>query len=49
MTIYALDPAETVLLIEACKTLDRIADMDAELARDGLTVRGGRGQGVVGE
>lgn len=44
MSIYVLDPAETVLLVEACKTLDRIDAMEAELSRDGLTVAGGRGQ-----
>lgn len=44
MQTYVLDPAETVLLIEACKTLDRIDAMEAELARDGLIVAGGRGQ-----
>ncbi|MCV7309867.1 P27 family phage terminase small subunit [Mycobacterium paraffinicum] len=42
--VYVLDPAETVLLVEACKTLDRIDAMEAELTRDGLTVAGGRGQ-----
>ncbi|OBH26765.1 hypothetical protein A5692_26495 [Mycobacterium sp. E342] len=44
MAIYALDPAECVLLTEACKTLDRIDAIEAELARDGLTLTGSRGQ-----
>lgn len=39
-----LDPGETVLLRELCRTVDRIDRIDAELARDGLVVTGSRGQ-----
>jgi hypothetical protein len=42
--VYVLDPAELVLLEELCRTVDHIADIETELARDGLTVTGSRGQ-----
>ena len=42
--VYVLDPAESVLLEELCRTVDHIADMEARLVADGLTVTGGRGQ-----
>ena len=43
-SIYVLDPGETILLRELCRTVDRIDAMETELTRDGLTVAGGRGQ-----
>ncbi|WP_197495203.1 P27 family phage terminase small subunit [Mycobacterium kyorinense] len=43
-SIYVLDPGELVLLRELCRTVDRIDTIDHELARDGLTVVGSRGQ-----
>jgi hypothetical protein len=39
-----LDAGESVLLHELCRTLDRIDDIEAQLAADGLTVAGSRGQ-----
>jgi terminase small subunit-like protein len=41
---YRLDPGELVLLTELARTLDRLDLIESELARDGLTVRGDRGQ-----
>jgi phage terminase small subunit len=41
---YVVDGAETVLLHELCRTVDRIEAIEAKLARDGLTVTGNRGQ-----
>jgi phage terminase small subunit len=42
--IYVLDPGESVLLHELCRTVDRIDAIEAQLAADGLSVTGGRGQ-----
>jgi hypothetical protein len=44
MAIYVLDPGESVLFVELCRTVDLLAAIGAELARDGLTVTGSRGQ-----
>src|SRR5690348_11166354 len=44
MAIYALDPGETVLLRELCRTVDCIDAIEVQLARDGLIVMGSRGQ-----
>jgi len=41
---YHLDPGELVLLTELCRTVDAIDAIEAQLAADGLTVTGGRGQ-----
>jgi phage terminase small subunit len=43
-TIYRLDPGEIQLLIQACRTVDRIDAIDRTLAEEGLIVRGNRGQ-----
>jgi phage terminase small subunit len=43
-SVYVLDAGESVLLHELCRTLDRIDDIEAQLAADGLTVTGSRGQ-----
>lgn len=39
-----LAPAELVLLGEACRTLDLIAGLDAQVTTDGVMVAGSRGQ-----
>jgi hypothetical protein len=39
-----LDPGESVLLQELCRTVDAIDSIEAQLAADGLTVTGDRGQ-----
>ena len=44
MATYVLDPGESVLLLELCRTVDAIDAIEAQLATDGLTVSGGRGQ-----
>ena len=41
---YALDAGELLLLAELCATVDRIDELDRELAEQGLTVTGKRGQ-----
>ena len=42
--VYELSPAELVSLRRACVTVDVLAAMDAEIAGQGLSVRGSRGQ-----
>jgi hypothetical protein len=39
-----LDAGESVLLHELCRTVDAIDAIEMQLAADGLTVTGGRGQ-----
>ncbi|WP_068483469.1 hypothetical protein [Pseudoclavibacter helvolus] len=41
------DLHETVVLIEACRTLDRIDGLQTVLDRDGLTTTGSTGQTIV--
>ena len=43
-SIYELSPSEFVLLVELCRTLDRIDAINERIAGDGLTVTGARGQ-----
>ncbi|MBN3458794.1 terminase [Mycobacterium sp. DSM 3803] len=40
---YELDPPEAVLLGEACKMVDLLADLRAEVARSGLMVDSSQG------
>jgi hypothetical protein len=42
--VYELSPAELVSLARACVTVDALAAVDAEIAGQGLSVRGSRGQ-----
>jgi hypothetical protein len=42
--VYELSPPELVSLRRACVTVDALAAMDAEIAEQGLSVRGSRGQ-----
>jgi hypothetical protein len=42
--IYELSPAELVSLRRACVPLDALTAVDAEIAGQGLSVRGSRGQ-----
>lgn len=42
--VYELAPGELVSLRRACVSLDVLAAMDAEIADQGLSVRGSRGQ-----
>jgi hypothetical protein len=42
--VYELSPAELVLLRRACVTVDALAALDTEIAGQGLSVRGSRGQ-----
>lgn len=41
------DSRESALLIEACRTLDRIAALDAVIEEDGLMIIGSTGQKVL--
>jgi phage terminase small subunit len=41
---YELAPAEVALLARACRVLDTLSDIDRQLAREGLVVRGSTGQ-----
>jgi hypothetical protein len=48
MTVYQLSPAEAAILARACRALDRLTRMDAELAEsDSLIVTGSTGQPKV--
>jgi hypothetical protein len=42
--VYELSPAELVSLRRACVTLDALGAIDAEIAGQGVSVRGSRGQ-----
>jgi hypothetical protein len=42
--VYELSPAELLCLRRACVTVDALAAVDAEIAGQGLSVRGSRGQ-----
>jgi phage terminase small subunit len=44
VAVYELSPAELVSLRRACVTLDALTAVDAEIADQGLSVRGSRGQ-----
>jgi hypothetical protein len=44
--VYELSPAELLSLRRACVTADALAAVDAEIAEQGLSVRGSRGQVV---
>ena len=44
LSVYELSPAELVSLRRACVTADALAAVDAEIAEQGLSVRGSRGQ-----
>lgn len=41
---YELSPGELAMLARACVTVDTLAAMDAEVAEQGLSVKGSRGQ-----
>ena len=41
---YELSPAELAMLSRACRSVDALAAVDAEIAQQGLSVRGSRGQ-----
>jgi hypothetical protein len=43
-SVYELAPAELVMLGRAAVTADTLAAMDAEIAEQGLSVKGSRGQ-----
>ena len=43
-SVYELAPAELTVLGRACVTVDTLAAMDAEIAEQGLSVKGSRGQ-----
>ena len=42
--VYELSPAELAMLRRACVTVDALAAVDAEIAEQGLSVKGSRGQ-----
>lgn len=42
-----LEPAESALLVECCKTLDVIADLEAAVRQHGAMVTGSQGQAVL--
>jgi hypothetical protein len=42
--VYELSPAELVSLGRACVTVDTLTAIDGEIAEQGLSVRGSRGQ-----
>src|SRR3954463_16172406 len=44
---YELDARELDCLERACRCADRIADLEAEVQADGVTVTGSRGQKVL--
>jgi hypothetical protein len=44
LAVYELSPAEVALLARCCKILDVLAQIDGQLRREGLVVRGHAGQ-----
>ena len=44
---YTIDPAETVVLEQLCKTIDQIDAIDAEMSTMGIIVAGSKGQPTV--
>lgn len=44
MAVYELSPAALMSLSRACVTVDALSAVDAEIAAQGLSVRGSRGQ-----
>ena len=47
MAAYELSDAEAEILLEACRTLDNLDDLDAAVRADGPTATGSAGQTVV--
>ncbi len=45
--VYELNPTEVVLFTEACYTVDLCDRLRADIARDGLSVVGSKGQTVL--
>lgn len=46
-TEFEPDEGEAAVLVEVCRTLDALDELDAAVARDGVTVAGSMGQPVV--
>jgi hypothetical protein len=44
LKVYELSPAELLTLQRCCVSVDALAAVDAEIAEQGLSVRGSRGQ-----
>lgn len=44
MAVYELSPAESALLVRACRTVDVLARIDGQLAGEALLVEGSTGQ-----
>src|SRR5215471_11800489 len=44
MATYELSPAESLTLHRCCVSVDALAAVDAEIAEQGVSVRGSRGQ-----
>lgn len=45
--LYDFDTAEQQLLVEVCRTLDRLDALEAVVAQDGPTITGSMGQTIV--
>ncbi|WP_448005330.1 hypothetical protein [Agromyces bauzanensis] len=45
--VNEFEAKETALLLEACRTLDRITELDELVSEDGLTIVGSTGQKVL--